>query len=71
MYMESDRMYYMPADSQDMFFCIVERNGSDLLWLFRGSLQQLLPISMVWRQHRDRPLTAMLRDMLQVEYSKR
>ena len=37
----------MTADLRDMVFCIVEKNGSDLLWLFRGSLQQSLPISMV------------------------
>lgn len=33
----------MLGDLRDIFFCIVERNGSDLVWLFRGSLQQLLP----------------------------
>lgn len=37
----------MPADLRDMFFCIVERNGSDLVGLFRGSLQRLLPVSMM------------------------
>lgn len=39
--------YTIPVDLRDMFFCIVERNGSDLVWLFRGSLQQSLLISMV------------------------
>ena len=44
---EAGKRYIMPADLRDMFFCIVERNGSDLVWLFRGSLQHSLPISMM------------------------
>lgn len=37
----------MTVDLRDMVFCIIERNGSDLVSLFRGSLQESLPISMV------------------------
>ena len=44
---EAGKRYMMPADLRDMFFCIVERNGSVLVWLFRGILQQSLPISMM------------------------
>ena len=35
---EAGKRYMMPADLRDMFFCIVERNGSFLVWLFRGIL---------------------------------
>ena len=47
LYMEAGKRKYMLADLRDMVFCIVERNGSDLVWLLRRSLQQSLPISMV------------------------
>lgn len=50
----------MPVDLRDMVFCIVEANGSDLVWLFRGSLQRSLPMSIVCDGSTDGPLTAML-----------
>ena len=30
-YMEAGKRYLTPADLRDMFFCIFERNGSELV----------------------------------------
>ena len=38
LYIKADKWYFIPADLRDIFFCIIEENGSDLVWLLRGSL---------------------------------
>ena len=45
LYMKVRQWFYTPADLRDIFFCIIEENGSDLVWLLRGSLQHSLHIS--------------------------
>ena len=44
-YRETGMRFLMLTDLRDMFFCIGERNESDSVWLFLGSLQHLLPVS--------------------------
>ena len=43
--METGKWYFIPADLRDIFFCIIEKNGFDLVWLLRGSWQHSLHIS--------------------------
>ena len=45
LYMKAGKWYFIPADLRDIFFCIIEENRSDLVWLLRGSLQRSLHIS--------------------------
>ena len=44
-YMKAGKWCFIPADLRDIFFCIIEENGSDLVWLLRRSLQHSLHIS--------------------------